>query len=240
MESSGAVAPFFALFAFFPIILLGGVVAIVIYFIVQQNKKERKRAEYLHHFATSRGWSYTHDAIALKPQFGLAPPFKGNSSGKYKSALGFYAAGRPTYSFDFEYTVQSGKNSTTYYNHVVALEMPYALPLLEIRPEGATRAIAEFFGMGDIQFESDIFNRAWNVTSSNTSFAHEVVSPQMMDWLMQPELSGANFVIDRGMLYTTIAERQDARRIDGMVWYLNEFYSRIPDFVWDKARGGAL
>lgn len=223
----------------FTVLMIGvpAVITLAIVFAYRSNRRaEAARMRALQGYAASRGWAYAQHVPGVIPRFGNVTPFGRGEGREFSNFIGFYVGKLVAHSFDYKFVISSGKSSETHYFHVVALELPAALPQLELRPEGAEAKIAGFFGMQDLQFESDEFNRAWHIKSSNPSFAHEVVNPMMIEWLMQDHQRFANFAIDRDTLYTTISGRQDPRRIDALVWYLTQFLDRVPAFVWDKAK----
>lgn len=224
----------------FILFMTAGIVAVVIVAVifVQRGKDSAlARSRALHAYASGRGWHYAESAPTIEPRFSYGAPFREGSRRTFSRFIGFTAGGYVGHSFDYQYDVRVDKTTHTYYYHVVALELPVGLPNLVVRPEGLGRAIAQFFGMQDIQFESEDFNRAWHVTSTDSRFAHDVINPQMIEWLLDDHVRFANFTIDRDTIYTFISAKQDPQKIEALAWYLTEFLSRIPPFVWDKARG---
>ncbi len=130
-------------------------------------------------------------------------------------------------------TVSDGKGGTrteTYtQNHsqpILALSLPVPTPSLTI---GADSMLGRLFGGGTIDFESSAFNETFDVTSSHPKFAHDVVHPRMMEFLLQarpPQL-----IMARGMLITYPAVH-DTAEITRLSDLLSSFLGRIPGFVW--------
>ncbi len=86
--------------------------------------------------------------------------------------------------FDYQYTISTGKSSTTHHFGIVAVTIPLVLPRLEIHPAGVLDKIGGWLGAKDIQFESDEFNREFTIHCSDERRAFEIIDPQMMDYLM--------------------------------------------------------
>jgi hypothetical protein len=92
--------------------------------------------------------------------------------------------------FDFWYveesTSSSGSNSkTTYRFNCVMLRIDAACPHLSIDRENILTRLADSLAMRDIEFESEDFNRAFNVKGDDRAFATAFVDAQMMNWLVR-------------------------------------------------------
>lgn len=105
-------------------------------------------------------------------------------------------------------------------------------------PFGALELGSNFLGIANersgIQFESSDFNGAYKVTAHDAKFAHDVIHPRMMQWLLKHGAPKINFRSDGSI------------RIPGRTWglaelentnlLLREFFARVPDFVWQNLR----
>jgi hypothetical protein len=130
-------------------------------------------------------------------------------------------------------TVSDGKGGTrtetytrSHQQPILALTLPVPTPALTI---GADSMLGRLFGGGTIDFESTDFNQAFDVTSSHPKFAHDVVHPRMMEFLLRarpPQL-----IIARGMMIT-YPSVHDTVEITRLADLLFAFLSRIPRFVW--------
>ncbi len=118
----------------------------------------------------------------------------------------------------------------------VTLDLP--LPWIAIAPEGLGRRFLNAISVGnDVQFESDEFNRAFTILSSERDFAYTLIDPAMMEWLMATPRS-LQFEIDGAQLIT--ATRQLAwEEMPGFADTALEFTKRIPPLVPEKYGSGA-
>ncbi len=125
---------------------------------------------------------------------------------------------------------QGGNRTETYtQSHaqpILALTLPAPTPDLVI---GADSMLGRLFRGGTIDFESTEFNAVFDVTCSHSKFAHDVVHPRMMEFLLRarpPQL-----IMSRGMLVTYPAVH-DTLEITRLSDLLSSFLGRIPGFVW--------
>ena len=92
--------------------------------------------------------------------------------------------------FDYWYYEEStdskGSRSRTYYRFdCVIVPVNAGCPRLSITHENLGTRLANALTFHDIRFESEEFNRAFYVRSSDTKFANDLVDARMMDWLMK-------------------------------------------------------
>ena len=147
--------------------------------------QEKKRREAWLTFAAELGCAFSPSDI-----FGIVGAYphslfsQGHSRRAYNIMDGNYK-GRPLRCFDYKYTVGSGKDSHTYYLTCAMLEAPIPFPSLTIRPEGFLDHLGHVIGIEDIQFESDEFNRKFNVKCPDRKFAFDVIPQATMAYLLQ-------------------------------------------------------
>ncbi|ACQ82026.1 conserved hypothetical protein [Beutenbergia cavernae DSM 12333] len=206
----------------------GVIVALVLVFSYLSAKKRR---EALQAWAHSRGWTFTQNVPQLVGRW-KGPPFGTGSGRKAYNALTGVVQGRQVVSFGYQYTVQSGKNSTTYQFHVVALSLPVPLSWLQLRPEGFGTSVAKFFGGQDIEFESIAFNERWRVEGPAGKYAYDVVHPRLMERLLWPDALGLNIRIEGSDILVWASGHQDVRQIDRYLVVLDAIVDSIPRFVW--------
>ena len=140
---------------------------------------EKKRREAWEAWARSTGWRYTTLLSGMVGDLRGGPFGRGRSRNTRHVVRGTYD-GLPAISFHYRYTTGSGKNRTTHHHHVCAVTIGHArFPLTELSRENwATRMLEDF------QFEDARFNNEWRVTGQSRRFAHDLVHPRAMEWLM--------------------------------------------------------
>ena len=57
-------------------------------------------------------------------------------------------------SFEYQYTVSTGKSSTTFHQSVFSVLLSHAVPSFVLRPENLFHKIGKWFGLKDINFEA--------------------------------------------------------------------------------------
>ncbi len=141
--------------------------------------------------------------------------------------------------FDYWYYTQStdskGRRSKSYTRFCCALaSIPADCPHLEIVRETVLSRIGDRLGMADIQFESDEFNRAYQIRSQDRRFAHYLVDARMMEWLLRaPKGHGYETL---GPWLLVHCGRIPVSRIDGLLQHTRGFSERIPRVVRDVYR----
>jgi hypothetical protein len=108
--------------------------------------------------------------------------------------------------------------------HEIAL--PFSLPDLEVTNDSR---LGRLFGGGTIDFESSAFNDAFDVRSSSAKFAHDVIHPRQMEYLLS--IGPRPFTITSGRVRLhASAHTPDA--IGFELGVMAGFFARIPSFVW--------
>ncbi|QNE18623.1 hypothetical protein F1D05_12780 [Kribbella qitaiheensis] len=158
--------------------LFGSVIALAIW----QAKKRRAFLQARAHAAGQLGWY-------------LAAPNQWLS----QVAAGIYQRGRPGEMFagdfrgrgicalDYTYTTTTSSGpdgqttTTTHHVFVVALNLPVALPPLQLTMDSKFRRI---FGGQDIELESQAFNDAFRINCADQRYASAVLHPRLMEWML--------------------------------------------------------
>ncbi|HEY0689600.1 MAG TPA: hypothetical protein VGD71_11195 [Kribbella sp.] len=131
---------------------------------------------------------------------------------------------------DYSYTTTSTNGqgqtiSTNHDCHLVALNVPVALPPLTLDAESK---LARLTGR-DLELESKAFNDAFRITCADNRYASAVLHPRMMEWmLMNPGLRwqlAGNALVSWGPGLWTLPDM--LARLEAM----NGVIDRIPPFV---------
>lgn len=216
------------LFGFFAVIaaVIGGLV----YSYVQKQKRREAWAL----AAFQLGFEFSHD-----DPFGLDRlPFdlfsKGDGRGAENVAWGTYRE-MEVRVFDYWYYEErrdsEGKTSRTYYRFSCALaELTSALPGISIRPEGLWSRLKDQVGFRDIDFESEEFNRAFDVNATDKRFASYLVDPRMMHWLLATRDGWCYEIAGRHAL--CYCKRVEPARMRLLLEAVRAFRDHIPAVVW--------
>jgi hypothetical protein len=136
--------------------------------------------------------------------------------------------------FDYRYydesTDSNGHTSKTYHRFDCALTTVDALcPRLTIEPENVLTRLADVLTFRDIDFESEEFNRRFNVKTSDRRFAAAFCDARMMDWLMEHG-GGYSFEVvgDRMLIW---CRRVDPAGIVHVLGTASTFRQHVPAVV---------
>lgn len=153
--------------------------------IVWQRYRVRAAADrqrQLADWARARGWHYrTGDGGLVRHWSG--PPFVGG--GWAGNVFTGEVEGRAFTAFEYGYEEGSGDNTVTRRFQVTTVALPAALPMLWIAPETGFDRLSQRLGSQDIDFESAEFNRAFTVRADDERYAHAVIHPRMMEYLLR-------------------------------------------------------
>jgi hypothetical protein len=177
---------------FFPILVLAGLVAAGIVYAGYLAKKRRREAFAL--MSVQLGLQYS----AADPFGIVSEPFalfaKGDGRGVENVMWGAWR-GVDLRAFDYWYYEESsdskGNRSKHYYRFdCVIVPIDAACVRLTITHENLLTRLADALSFHDIQFESEAFNKAYDVKSADKKFANDMIDARMIDWLVK---SGAGY-----------------------------------------------
>ena len=172
----------------FPLIFVA-FVGLVIGAVVLSYLAKKRRREGFALVATQLGMEYwPQDPFGL-----LSEPFalfqKGDGRGLENVLAGPYQS-IDTKAFDYWYYEEStdgkGNTSKTYYRfNCVVVPIDAACSPLTIENENVLTRLADALSFRDVEFESEDFNRMFNVKSPDKKFANDLVDARMMQWLLR-------------------------------------------------------
>ena len=140
------------------------------------------------------------------------------------------ADGRDVRAFDYEYTTGSGKNRHAHYHSCGLTSTGAEWPQLTLGPEGFFDRVMDVVGGADIEFESEEFNRAWEVRSADPRFASAMIDPEMMLFLME-KAEGARIEV-KGPWILFSGERRDPDALPKVLASAEAFRQGISPVVW--------
>ncbi|MBI5360137.1 MAG: hypothetical protein HZA48_06085 [Planctomycetes bacterium] len=135
--------------------------------------------------------------------------------------------------FDYRYTEGSGKNSSTHWNSVCILTVPeQKFKYILLRTEGFFDKVAGVFGYGDIQFESEEFNRRYYI-KGDKEFALEFLSAEVREYLLARTKTPCMEMAGNALVFYFPRLIKPEEYADLCIYAL-EFYKTIPETVLAK------
>lgn len=144
------------------------------------------------------------------------------------------AAGMKVRLFDYWYYEEvhnpKGPNTRSYHRFSCAMAWFDAdCPHLSIAREGLLSRLADAIGFRDIEFESEEFNRAWQIGSEDRKLASAFVDAGMMEWLLD-EGSVASYEVV-GPLLLCATEKVKPAEYANLLEVLRRFRAHVPEVV---------
>jgi hypothetical protein len=203
--------------------------------------QEQKRRAALASFAAAKGWTFSAaDPWGLDERWGSPPFGRGESRRASNVISGTAPGGHPLLAFDYKYTEHTtdskgNQHSTTYRFAVCVLRLPCDLPDLHVGNENMLTRIGSAVGFGDIEFESEDFNRAFRVKCDDAKFASDVLHPRAMEMLLAHG-RGEEWRFEGADMLSWHSGRIDVPDVLQRIDLMCRVVQSIPTFVW-KDRG---
>ncbi len=125
-----------------------------------------------------------------------------------------------------------GRATRSYRRFSVGLvELGWSVPHVSVRPEGVTSRVADHMGFRDLQFESDRFNRVFQVEADEREFAYQLLDQRMIAWL-EP-LEGFGFETT-GRYLLVWSDRLEPDDLTALLAAAKGFRDRVPRLVWNE------
>jgi type II secretory pathway pseudopilin PulG len=207
---------------------------------------KKKRREELAIAAKQLGLQYsqadTFGCLALP--FGLFR--KGDGRGTENVLWGAWQ-GIGLREFDYWYYEEStdseGHTSRSYsYFSCVVTQIPLTASPLSVTKENIFTRFADHVGLRDIEFESERFNREFNVKSKDRKFANDVIDARMMQWLLQ---SGERYAFEMsGPFVLVYCKRLKPLELTPLLGTLQAYVDHVPRVAYslygDPAKAAEL
>ena len=218
-----------------PVLIVFAFIGLFVLIAVFGWMQAEQRRKALAAWAQGRGLSFRPDKEwgwdSAYPAFGCLA--RGSNRYAYNIMVGTWS-GRSIRAFDYHYETHStdskGHRQTHHHRFsAVILSSPVPLKPLVIRPEGFFDRVSEFFGAGDINFESAEFSRRFHVSSPDRRWAYDLLHPRTIEFLLTApvfamEFDPAQVIASRGKVFEPAEFEQAAQVIstvlDGMPGYL--------------------
>jgi hypothetical protein len=133
---------------------------------------------------------------------------------------------------DFWYYEKSGDNdSKTYHRFSIVLASVAAwLPGVRIEKENAFSRLADHLALRDLEFESEEFNRRFEVRADDTEFAYKLIDARMMEWLLHT--AGPHCYEVSGPWVLGYCKRLPAAEVPTLLFAVKGFIAQVPRLVW--------
>lgn len=140
----------------------------------------------------------------------------------------------PVREFDYWYFDESsdtkGSTHRSYYRFSCAVtEIAAACSPLVLDREDVFTRLADHVGMHDIEFESEAFNRAFNVRAKDRRFASDLLDARMLSWLLT--VDGAFRFETCGPWLLCYSKRRAPTELVALLGTLKGFRDHIPRVV---------
>ena len=202
---------------------------------------KQKRRDELLVFATQQGMKYSPT-----DPFGLVDPSfhlfrQGEGRGCENVVWGAWQDVQVTeadYWYYTESTDSQGHRTKDYHRFSVALfqlEGDVFVPSVTITKEGLLSTIGDHLGFPDIDFESEDFNRMFNVRSEDREFAFKLIDARMMEWLLSTD---GRFGFETfGGKVLVYCRRLPPAGLVPVFGTAKAFHDHIPKLVWTEYHG---
>ncbi|MQM24963.1 type III secretion system chaperone family protein [Glycomyces albidus] len=221
----GAAAAFLVLAPLTCLALIGTAIGLAVYF---SRRSRNARIARCQAWAAHHGFQYrpADDSVL---RISARPPF---TAGHGRSGVDVFRGvhrGVHLHCFEYRYRTSDGENETTHYFQVVAVGLPAMRPYLEIGREGL---LPKSLGK-DIDFENHAFNERFRVVSANPRFAHDVIHPRTMEWMLaDPRAQSYRWRFEGSWLMTFRKGRLNLDELLPVADFLCDVLAQIPKHVW--------
>ncbi len=141
----------------------------------------------------------------------------------------------PVREADYWYYTESkdsnGRTSKSYkYFSVVIADLDGMLPYVSIQKESLFTKLADHLGFHDLDFESDDFNREFQVKAEDRQFAYKLIDARMIRWLLS---TGGTFGFEcRGENLLVYCHRLKPTALVPLFGTAKAFHDHVPSLVW--------
>ncbi|MFN2594713.1 MAG: hypothetical protein ABR579_07490 [Actinomycetota bacterium] len=215
------------------LIFIAGLVAGLIY----AYSRAAKRREALFLWATAHGFEYSRQDQFDLLYLGFHLFSMGDGRGVENVLWGSWM-GLPVKAADYWYYDESsdgkGGRSRTYHRFsVVIAELECFLPAVTVSKENLLTKLADHVGFQDINFESEQFNRQFQIKSRDREFAFKLIDARMIQWFLS---TGGGFNFETSAQNVLVYERKQKspEELIPLFGTAKEFHDRIPRIVWSE------
>ena len=219
-------------FGFF--FVVAGIFVLVIVIAVHQWKAKKRRREGMATWAMSRGMTFVPEDKAMPTRFDFALFERGDGRGCDNVATGTWE-GTEVHLADYWYYDESrdsdGSRSRSYRRFSVAvLRIDAVVPAVRIERETVFSRLADHVGFRDIEFESEEFNRRFDIRSPDRQFAFKLIDGRMIEWLLHA--AGPQCFEVSGPWLLAYSGQVAPEHLPTLLSAATAFVDHIPRLVW--------
>jgi hypothetical protein len=220
-----------------PVLIILVVVAVIGVGVYYSWQAKQKRRQALAAFALQHSLQFSaEDVERLDRQYPFPLFNLGNGRGCENVIAGRWQdVGMREADYWYYTETSNGKGGTSrQYHHfsVIVVDLAAFLPDVSIGRENVLTRLADHLGLEDIEFESEQFNRCFNVKAKDREFCFKLIDDRMMAWLLNAgdklcvEVSGPNALLYCGRL--------PVERVTNLFYAAKGFVDHIPRLVWNE------
>jgi hypothetical protein len=213
-------------------LVLFGLVLVALVGYLRYVAKQRRRAGF-RQMAAQLGLSYSQEDPFGILGFAYTLLHQGDGQGVENVVSGAWQGFELT-AFDYWYYTEStdsnGSTSRAYHRFdCVLVPIDADCPRLSIRRESFLSSLADALSFHDLRFESEEFNRAFNVRCEVPKFANDLVDGRMMTWLLAGDSDVAYEAVGRRVLVA--GPRIQPVELTGLLAAACGFVQHVPKVV---------
>ena len=197
--------------------------------------RRKRRQQAVASFARKFKFSHSrHDPFSLLWDYNFPLFEMGDGRGCENLVWGEWK-GLPFKETDYWYYGEASNrrsNRARTYRHfnAVVVDIPAYLPRVTVDRTGITSLLARGVGWRDLQFESEDFNREFEVRAEDTEFAFKLIDARMMHWMLSTDdIFGFQFY---GSAILVWSRRLRPSELLPLIGTVKELYDHIPRLVW--------
>lgn len=219
-----------------PFLIILGVLAVCVFGYLQWQAKEKRRTA-LHTFAMQNEMTFAaKDVSGLHRRYEFNLFSEGDGRGADNVMAGQWqemAVEAADYWYYTESTDSEGRTSRSYHRFsVVVARIDAWLPSVRAERENLFSRLADHIGFRDIEFESEEFNRSFNVKAADREFAFKLLDARMMQWLLDAPHSACVEVNGGHVLLW--CKQLEAEEVPALLNGAKAFVDHVPRLVWNE------
>lgn len=190
-----------------------------------------RHSRQMRQFAAMHGWTYL-DYTKRYTRKLRGYPFGTGRDARDTAVLTGTFHGMQCATFTHEFIASSSdQDNAPQAFQITLVELPVALPQVDIVPDDWAAKVAKSIGGQDIDFESAEFNKHWRVMCRNAKYAHDIVHPRMIERLNRPDARGIALRVESNYVIAWQAGRQGPDDLARRLGVLTSVAGLLPEFV---------